>query len=421
MSHSDSQAIQTIAASTDNAPGKRKKLFTIFAGVIAVAAIGYGTYWYFIGSRYVTTDNAYTAVEVSQVTPAVNGIVSEVKVVDTQYVKQGDVLVVIDKRDAALALAQAEADLSRAERRVQGYFANDTGLAAQVLAREAEQKRSAAQLLSAQADLQRAELDLRRREALEKSGSVSGEELTNARTTVLTMQANLKAAEAGRIQADANRNATIGAQKASTVLTANTTVDTNPEVTLARAKRDQAKLDLERTVLRAPVDGVVARRQVQVGQRVQAGTALLSVVPTGLMHVDANFKEGQLAQVRLGQPVTMKADIYGSAVEYHGTVIGVAGGTGSAFAVIPAQNATGNWIKVVQRLPVRISIDSKELAQQPLSVGLSMDVSIDTRGKSGAANNNTAGNSAMTSNSALTVGKNDGNSDGNKPTNASTL
>jgi len=393
MSHSDSQAIQTIAAGADQAPGKRKKLFTIFAGVIAVAAIGYGTYWYFIGSRYVTTDNAYTAVEVSQVTPAVNGIVSEVKVVDTQYVREGDVLVVIDQRDAALALAQAEADLSRAERRVQGYFANDTGLAAQVLSREAEQKRSAAQLLSAQADLQRAELDLRRREALEKSGSVSGEELTNARTTVLTMQANLKAAEAGRIQADANRNATLGAQKASTVLTANTTVDTNPEVTLARAKRDQAKLDLERTVLRAPVEGVIARRQVQVGQRVQAGTALLSVVPTHSMHVDANFKEGQLAQVHLGQPVTMKADIYGSAVEYHGTVVGVAGGTGSAFAVIPAQNATGNWIKVVQRLPVRISIDSKELVQKPLSVGLSMDVSIDTRGKSGGA-----ANTAMTSN-----------------------
>ncbi|WP_016835382.1 HlyD family efflux transporter periplasmic adaptor subunit [Herbaspirillum lusitanum] len=397
MSHSDSQAIQTISTADNapgNAPGKRKKLFTIFAGVVAVVAIGYGTYWYFIGSRYVTTDNAYTAVEISQVTPAVNGIVSEVNVVDTQYVHQGDVLVVIDSRDATLALAQAEADLGRAERRVQSYFANDTGFVAQVQAREAEQKRSAAQLLSAQADLQRAELDLRRREALEKSGSVSGEELTNARTTVLTMQANLKAAEAGKIQADANRNATVGAQKASTVLTANTTVDTNPEVVLARAKLEQAKLDLERTVLRAPVEGVIARRQVQVGQRVQAGTALLSVVPTRSMHVDANFKEGQLSQVHLGQPVTMKADIYGSAIEYHGTVVGVAGGTGSAFAVIPAQNATGNWIKVVQRLPVRISIDRKELAEKPLSVGLSMDVSIDTRGKSGSGSENTAMNSS---------------------------
>ncbi len=402
MSHSDSQAVQTIAASeaANNASGKRKKLFGIFAGVVAIAAIGYGSYWYFIGSRYVSTDNAYTAAEISLVTPAVSGIVSAVKVVDTQYVKQGDVLVVIDSRDAVLALAQAEADLSRAERRVQAYFANDNGLAAQVLSREAEQKRSAAQMLSAQADLQRAELDLRRREALEKSGSVSGEELTNARTTVLTAQANLKAAEAGRIQADANRTATLGAQKASTVLTANTTVDTNPEVMLARAKRDQAKLDLERTVLRAPVEGVVARRQVQPGQRVQVGATLLSVVPTHSLHVDANFKEGQLAQVHLGQPVTMRADIYGSAVEYHGTVVGLSGGTGSAFAMIPAQNATGNWIKVVQRLPVRISINPDELIKQPLSVGLSMDVSIDLRGKT---NDNSNAKTAATSASAATL------------------
>jgi len=384
MSHSDSQAINTLAASENadhTAAAKRKKLFSIFAGVVAVVAIGYGSYWYFIGSRYVSTDNAYTAAEISQLTPAVNGIVSAVNVVDTQYVKQGDVLVVIDSRDATLALAQAEADLSRAERRVQGYFANDNGLAAQVLAREAEQKRSAAQLLSAQADLQRAELDLHRREALEKSGSVSGEELTNARTSLLTAQANLKATEAGQVQADANRLATLGAQKASTVLTANTTVDSNPEVAFARAKRDQAKLDLERTVLRAPVDGVIARRQVQVGQRVQAGAALLSVVPIHSLHVDANFKEGQLAQVHLGQPVTMTADIYGSKVEYHGNVVGLSGGTGSAFAMIPAQNATGNWIKVVQRLPVRISINGDELQKKPLSVGLSMDVDIDIRGQ----------------------------------------
>jgi len=382
MSHSDSQAINTLAASesADKASSaKRKKLFSILAGVLAVIAIGYGTYWYFIGSRYATTDNAYTGAEISQLTPAVNGIISAVNVVDTQYVKQGDVLVTIDNRDATFALAQAEADVGRAERRVQGYFANDNGLAAQVLAREAEQKRSAAQLLSAQADLQRAELDLHRREVLEKSGSVSGEELSNARSNLLTAQASLKAAEAGLIQADANHQATLGAQKVGTVLTANTTVDTNPEVALARAKRDQAKLDLERTVLRAPVDGVIARRQVEVGQRVQAGTTLLSVVPIHSLHVDANFKEGELQQVHLGQPVTMTSDLYGSSVEYHGTVVGLSGGTGSAFAIIPAQNATGNWIKVVQRLPVRVSIDADELQKKPLSVGLSMYVSIDTR------------------------------------------
>ncbi|MGB7193098.1 MAG: HlyD family secretion protein [Collimonas pratensis] len=386
MSHSDSQVIKDLAAEEAVAKAeakastqKRKKLFGALAGAILVAGLGYTAYWHFIGSRYVSTDNAYTAVEISQLTPAINGIVADVKVVDTQAVKKGQVLVVIDDSDARLALAQAEADLGRAQRRVQGYFANDSGLAAQVLAREAEQKRAAAQTISAQADLQRTELDYHRREALSKSGSVSGEELSNAHSALLTMQANLKVAEAGEVQAKANRFATVGAQKASTVLTADTTVDTNPEVALARAKRDQAKLDLERTVLRAPVDGVIARRQVQIGQRVQAGTVLLSVVPTQLMHVDANFKEGQLTQVKIGQPVTMKADLYGGSVEYHGTVEGMSGGSGSAFAVIPAQNATGNWIKVVQRLPVRISVDPKQLLQQPLSVGLSMEVEIDTR------------------------------------------
>ena len=394
MSHSDSQATHTMADDAANqaakqreeaaakaAMAKRKKLFSIFGGVLAIAGIGYGTWWYLIGSRYVETDNAYTATEISVVTPAINGIVAAVKVVDTQAVKKGDVLVAIDDADAKLALAQAEADLDRTERRVKGFFANDAGLAAQVLAREAEQKRAAAQLLSAQADLKRAEIDLQRREALAKSGSVSGEELSNARTAMLTAQASLKAAEANEVQSRANTKATLGAQKASTVLTADTTVDNNPEVLLARAKRDQARLDLERTVLRAPVDGVIARRQVQVGQRVQTGANLLSVVPLQQMHVDANFKEGQLTQVRIGQPVTMKADLYGGSVEYHGVVTGMAGGTGSAFAVIPAQNATGNWIKVVQRLPVRISIDPKELAQRPLSVGLSMVVEVDTRGQ----------------------------------------
>ena len=384
MSHSDSQAVQELA-STETAlkaeqaatAKKRKKLFAILGGLILLGGLSYAAYWHFIGSRYISTDNAYTAAEISQITPAINGIVADVKVVDTQYVKQGDVLVVIDNSDAKLALLQAEADLDRSQRRVQSYFANDAGLAAQVLARDAEQSRAAAQVLSAQADLQRTELDLHRREALAKSGSVSGEELTNARTALLTAQANMKVAEAGAIQAKSNRSATIGAQQASTVLTANTTVATNPEVELARAKRDQAKLDLERTVLRAPVDGVVARRQVQVGQRVQAGTALMTVVPTQSMHVDANFKEGQLKKVRAGQNVELVSDLYGDGVKFHGQVVGLSGGTGSAFALIPAQNATGNWIKVVQRVPVRISLDPAELARHPLRVGLSMKADID--------------------------------------------
>lgn len=359
---------------------RRKRLFLILAGVVALAAVGATAWWLLYASRFVSTDNAYAAVEMAQVTPSVSGTIAEVRVNDTQAVKKGDVLVVIDPTDAKLALAQAEAELGRAVRRVRGYVANDSGLQAQVAAREAEEKRAAADLRSAEADFERARIDLKRREALITSGSVSGEELTKARNAYEAAEAALAAARASGAQAQANRSATIGSRQANAVLIADATEETNPEVALARAKRDQAAVDLERTVIRAPVDGVVAKRQVQLGQRVNAGTPLLSIVPVQEMHVDANFKEGQLEKVQAGQAVTVTADIYGSSVTYQGVVEGFSGGTGSAFAAIPAQNATGNWIKVVQRLPVRIRLDPKELATHPLKVGLSMHVIVDTSG-----------------------------------------
>ncbi|MDN0083281.1 HlyD family secretion protein [Crenobacter sp. SG2305] len=374
--------IETLPSSDTTAgplPARRKKLFMLLGGAIAAAAIGYGTYWTLVASHYVSTDNAYVATEIAQVTPEVGGTVRAVPVVDTQQVKKGDVLMVLNDSDAKLALAQAQADLERAERRVQGYFANDDGLAAQIQARNAEQARAAAQLVSARSDLERAQLDFQRRQALAKNGAVSAEELSNAKNALSTAEANLHAAEAAAKQSEANYRAAAEALKSNQTLTANTTVSTNPEVALARAKRDQAQLDLERTVIRAPVDGVVAKRQAQVGQRVQAGTPLLSVVPLQQAHVDANFKEVQLEKVRLGQPVKLTADLYGDNIEYHGKVVGLSGGSGSSFAVIPAQNATGNWIKVVQRLPVRIALDPAELKAHPLSVGLSMNATIDTR------------------------------------------
>jgi membrane fusion protein (multidrug efflux system) len=154
-------------------------------------------------------------------------------------------------------------------------------------------------------------------------------------------------------------------------------VENNPQVLVARAERDQAQVDLDRTVMRAPVEGVVSRRDVQVGQRVQAGATLMVIAPIAEAYVDANFKEVQLAKVRPGQPVTLTSDLYGGGVKYHGHVVGFSGGTGSAFAIVPAQNATGNWIKVVQRLPVRIALDPLELARRPLRVGLSMTADID--------------------------------------------
>lgn len=379
-----SEMPENTAASSPNSANeqRRKTLLLGLAGVVGASALAAGAYWFFYASHFVSTDNAYAAVEIAQVTPSVGGTISEVRVTDTQSVRKGDVLVVIDPTDAKLALAQAEADLGSAIRRVRGYVANDSGLAAQIAARAADERRAAAQLASAEADFERAKIDLQRREALSTSGSVSGDELTRAQNAFAAAEANLTVAQAATAQAKANRDAAIGSKDANAALIANSTEETNPEVALARARRDQAAVDLERTVIRAPLDGVVAKRQVQLGQRVQAGTPLLAVVPVHEMHVDANFKEVQLENVRAGQPVTLTADIYGSSVTYKGTVEGFSGGSGAAFAAIPAQNATGNWIKVVQRVPVRIKLDAEQLAANPLRVGLSMTARIDTRGNS---------------------------------------
>ena len=373
---------QNVPASTSNNEPRRNKLLLALGGVVGTAAVVTAAYWYLYGSHFVSTDNAYAAVEIAQVTPSVGGTISEVRVTDTQSVRKGDVLVVIDPTDAKLALAQAEADLGSAIRRVRGYVANDSGLAAQIAARAADERRAAAQLASAEADFERAKIDLQRREALSTSGSVSGDELTRAQNAFAAAEANLTVAQASTAQAKANRDAAIGSKDANAALIANSTEETNPEVALARARRDQAAVDLERTIIRAPLDGVVAKRQVQLGQRVQAGTPLLAVEPVHEMHVDADFKEVQLENVRAGQPVTLTADIYGSSVTYKGTVEGFSGGSGAAFAAIPAQNATGNWIKVVQRVPVRIKLDPEQLAANPLRVGLSMTARIDTRGNS---------------------------------------
>jgi membrane fusion protein (multidrug efflux system) len=181
-------------------------------------------------------------------------------------------------------------------------------------------------------------------------------------------------------QAHANLRAAQGQREANLVLISGTPLDQNPEVAAARARLDAAKLALERTVIRSPIDGVVSKKQVQVGQEVQAGTPLMTVVPVNAVYVDANFKEVQLKKVRIGQPVTLTSDLYGGGVKFHGRVVGLSGGTGSAFSLIPAQNASGNWIKVVQRLPVRIALDPKELAEHPLRVGLSMKAKIDVSG-----------------------------------------
>jgi membrane fusion protein (multidrug efflux system) len=385
ITHSElEQHIQTASSTADAANTKRKslrkKLLVGLLGTVVISGAGYFGYDV-LNSSYVTTDNAYVGADTAQVTPLINGPVREVFVRDTDVVAQGDVLIQLDDTDARIAVAQAEAALGQAERRVRGYFANDEGLSAQVSARIADQARAAADVASAESTLERSRIDYERRNALAASGSVSGDEVTSSQNALRRAQAALEAARANQLQAAANHKAAIGSLKANAVLTRDTTVDTNPEVANARARLEQANVDLERTVIRAPIGGVVTRRQVQIGQRVQAGTPLMSIVPISEVYVDANFKEVQLKNVREGQPVTLTSDLYGSEVEFKGRVVGLSGGTGSSFALIPSQNATGNWIKVVQRLPVRIALDRAELKAHPLRVGLSMTTTIDTKGK----------------------------------------
>ena len=355
---------------------QRQRLFIILGGVLLVLAIGYFLYWLLIASHYVSTDNAYVGADVAQVTPLVSGAVTEVRVADTQPVKKGDVLVVIDAADTKVAAERAAAQYDLAVRQVRQDFATTDQLKAQVAARDADLARAKALLASAQSDLAKSKIDLDRRQALAASGAVSGEELTSAKNAYQTALANVAATKASGAQYVANRNAAVAQLAAQSALTAGVSAQNNPSAQAAKAALDAAKLDLSRTVVVSPIDGVIAKRQVQVGQRVSAGSMLMTVVPLNELYVDANFKEVQLRKVRLGQPVTLKSDKYGGHAVFHGRVAGIGGGTGSAFAVIPAQNATGNWIKVVQRLPVRIRLDGQELRAHPLEVGLSMDAKI---------------------------------------------
>jgi membrane fusion protein (multidrug efflux system) len=358
----------------------RKRVFTIFGVALLLIGGGYAIYAWMTGGRYVSTDNAYVNAELAQITSQTGGPVARVAVVNTQVVRRGDVLVELDPSEARIALAQAEADLARATRGVRQTIATGSSLSAMVDARDADIRRMQARIAIASADLDRAKIELRRREALVSIGGVSGEELTSARNGYAGAQGALTAAQADLAQAQAAKGAATGQYAANDALVQNTGVSGNPDVLAAKARVDKARLDLDRTTIRAPVDGVVIQRTVQLGQRVSPGAPLMAIVPVRHAYVDANFKESQLRTVRPGQPVELTSDIYGEDVVYNGRVVGLSGGTGSALAVIPAQNATGNWIKVVQRVPVRIALDPSELGSRPLRMGLSMTATIDTKG-----------------------------------------
>ncbi|MGF6484354.1 HlyD family efflux transporter periplasmic adaptor subunit [Paraburkholderia sp. JPY419] len=337
-------------------PSSRKRLIALLGAAVVLAGAAYGGYYYTEGRYHQETDDAYVSGNLVQLTPQVTGTVIAVNTDDTQIVKQGDPVVTLDPADAKLALADAEAQLGQTVRRVSGLYVNNDFYAANVAQREA--------------DLARARDDLRRREAVADTGAVSAEDIAHARDAVSVAQAALDAA---RQQGEANH-----------ALTDRTTVEQHPDVQAAAAKVRTAWLAYARDTLPAPVTGYVAQRRVQVGQRVAPGTPLMAIVPLDGVWVDANFKEVQLKHMRIGQKVTLTSDVYGRRARYHGRIEGFSAGTGSAFATLPAQNATGNWIKIVQRLPVRIELDPAELAAHPLRIGLSMTVDADTRDESGS-------------------------------------
>ncbi|CAN7232942.1 HlyD family efflux transporter periplasmic adaptor subunit [Phenylobacterium sp. LjRoot225] len=359
--------------------GRRKRLFTLLGAAILAIAVLWLLYWVLIGSRSISTDDAYVQADTAQVTALVAGPIVADPTGETQVVRRGDVVAVIDPADYRLAVARAEAQLGQAERKVQGYYANEDLAAAQSEARTADLNRAQAQLLSARSDLVRAEAEYARRKNLAGSGAVSADEMNEVQNRRQTAAAAVTAAEAALGQARANVSAAGATRQAAAVLVQGADLKSNPEVAAARAQLNQAQLDLQRTVVRAPVDGIVAKKNIEIGQRVPAGAELMTVVPIQTAYVDANFKEVQLRKVGVGSPVVLTSDLYGGRVKFHGRVVGIAGGSGAAFALIPAQNATGNWIKVVQRVPVRIALDPKELADHPLRVGLSMKAEVEVR------------------------------------------
>jgi membrane fusion protein (multidrug efflux system) len=317
--------------------------------VLAVLLAAWGIWWAFFAGHLESTEDAYVAGNVVQVTSQVAGTVVAIHADDTELVKAGTPLIELDRRDAEVALKQAEAQLAQTVREVRTLFVNNGTLNANVALRAG--------------DVERARSDLSRRQGLLGTGAVSKEEVDHARTALHSAESALLAA---REQLASNR-----------VLTDRTTASEHPNVQRAAAQVEAAYLTYARSTIPAPIAGYVAKRSVQVGQRVAAGAPLLSIVPLDALWVDANFKEVQIAQMRIGQAVTLHADVYGDDIVYHGKVIGLAAGTGAAFALLPTQNASGNWIKVVQRVPVRVALDPKELAERPLRIGLSMRATVD--------------------------------------------
>ncbi|AOJ29329.1 HlyD family efflux transporter periplasmic adaptor subunit [Burkholderia seminalis] len=360
MHHDNLHTAAPPAAPTDPAldarRATRRKRFTVFFAIVLLAAIAWIAYWLLSDRYYEDTDDAYVAGSIVQVAAQIPGAVTDVLVADTQAVRAGQTLVKLDDTEASVAFAQAKAQLAQAVRQVANARISNTMYVEAVNAR-------------------RADLSLAQRALAARSGAsveiVAPEELARARAAVAGAQANLAAAQA---QLDAAR-----------ALGSKLPVDESPAVVQAAAQFKLAYRNLKRTTIVAPVDGTIGQRSVQVGQQVGPGVPLMSIVQLNRLWIEANFKEGQIRHMRVGQPVEVVSDLYGSRITYRGRVQGFSAGTGSAFSMLPSQNAAGNWIKVVQRVPVVIALDARDLAAHPLRVGLSMRATVDTHDRNGHA------------------------------------
>ncbi|MCL6353826.1 multidrug efflux MFS transporter periplasmic adaptor subunit EmrA [Pectobacterium polaris] len=358
-----------------NKKQQRKRVLSLLTFIFVVLGCAWLVYWFLVLRHHQSTDDAYVAGNQIQIMAQVSGSVTHVNVDNTDFVKQGQVLVELDPTDALQAFERAKTGLANSVRQTHQLIINSKQYQANIELRQTE--------------LNKAQSDLSRREALGSANAIGREEVQHARDAVATAKAAL---EVARQQYQANQ-----------AMILDTPLEKQPAIQQASVEMRDAWLALQRTKIVSPIDGYVSRRSVQIGARISSTSALMAVVPANHLWVDANFKETQLANMRIGQPATVIADIYGDDVVYQGKVVGLDMGTGSAFSLLPAQNATGNWIKVVQRLPVRIEIDPKQVAEHPLRIGLSALVNVDTANTEGSALAETSRTTPAYQSDALTL------------------
>lgn len=365
-------------------PNKRRKILLVIGGAVTLALLLVFAWWFFFGQWRANTDDAYVGGDIISVMPLTGGTVTAIYGDTTQAVTEGQLLVQLDDSDARLQLESAAAALASAVREVRGLYATNHGNLPLLEQRRADLARAQAELASSEATLSQAEAEYNRRVALAKQNFVSPENVQNALTARDAARAQHEAATHAVQASSAAIEQTIDQAGVSSARVDHTSIENHPAVRAAAVRVREAALTLARTRVLAPVGGQVAKRSVQIGERVAAGDALMAIVPLDKVWVDGNFKETQLSEVRIGQSAALISDFYGNSVVFHGKVVGLAPGTGSAFSLLPAQNATGNWVKIVQRVPVRIAFDVSELQAHPLRVGLSMDATIDTHDRTGA-------------------------------------